>query len=240
MSFDYAYPPRKAPAHAADPGQRFDARQRRPARIHHQRSRRRWPDRRSSTRQLCSWQLCSQSRGAHYSGGSMSIHLRSIFAATLLALSLNSTAVPITWEFRNIDFFDGGRISGSFVMDSETRAISNWSILSTAGTAVGTLFESDFVYTPANSVLIATFQWIALPAYTSRVLTIHPLTGGPIGGIYIVQTYLELPQYSGSTFRTGPSQGTIVPAAPVPEPSTLAMFLGGLAGIVGFARRYRQ
>jgi uncharacterized protein (TIGR03437 family) len=55
-------------------------------------------------------------------------------------------SAPITWNFSNATFNDGGTATGYFVFDSDAGAISNWNIVTSAGSTL-----PAFTYTPANS-----------------------------------------------------------------------------------------
>src|SRR5262249_16201811 len=53
--------------------------------------------------------------------------------------------VPVTWRIQGT-FNDGGGLSGSFIYNADTNAVTNWDIVATAGSALGA-----FEYTPTNS-----------------------------------------------------------------------------------------
>ncbi len=58
----------------------------------------------------------------------------------------SATGVPVTWTLSNATFNDGGTVTGSFVYNAESGAVSNWNIVTTAGSTL-----PAFTYTPSNS-----------------------------------------------------------------------------------------
>src|SRR4051794_31217083 len=78
----------------------------------------------------------------------------------LLAWSSNVSAAPVTWNVAGS--FDaasgGGNLSGFFVWDSDTLALSDWSITVAGGTAAAPPFASDptafsaTTYDPSTSI----------------------------------------------------------------------------------------
>lgn len=55
-------------------------------------------------------------------------------------------ADPLTWDFLNANFNDGGSLSGFFVFNAATNTATNWDISATAGSAL-----AAFEYTPSDS-----------------------------------------------------------------------------------------
>ena len=71
------------------------------------------------------------------------------WVACLGVLALNAAplfCVPITWTFTNAVFNDGGTAVGYFVYDADASAITNWNIVTSAGSTL-----PAFTYTPATS-----------------------------------------------------------------------------------------
>ena len=71
------------------------------------------------------------------------------WAVWLGVLALNAAPLfcaPVTWTLTNAAFNDGGTATGYFVYDPDASAITDWNIVSSAGSAL-----SAFTYTPATS-----------------------------------------------------------------------------------------
>ena len=63
----------------------------------------------------------------------------------------------IEWTFANAQFNDGGALTGSFIFDTTTATVTDWSIDAGIGTDPSYMFP-DFLYTPASSSLTATID----------------------------------------------------------------------------------
>jgi uncharacterized protein (TIGR03437 family) len=72
--------------------------------------------------------------------------LRWAFLAVSFTCGTTVLGVPVTWTLTNATFNDGGTATGTFLFDSETGVVSNWNIVTTAGSVL-----TAFTYTPTNS-----------------------------------------------------------------------------------------
>jgi uncharacterized repeat protein (TIGR03803 family) len=64
---------------------------------------------------------------------------------------------PITWTLYNTSFNDGGTAAGYFVLDADAGTVTDWSIITSAGSAL-----KDFTYTPTNSTISTDLKSILL------------------------------------------------------------------------------
>lgn len=69
-------------------------------------------------------------------------------AALFLALANSAVnAIPLSWQFSNVAFDDGGTLVGSFVFDADTSTYSNVAVTSTQGSAY-----AGVTYSPGSVV----------------------------------------------------------------------------------------
>jgi hypothetical protein len=180
-----------------------------------------------------------------------------ICMASMLILSMNAYAIPVTWTFQNATFDDGGTIDGSFVYDADSNTLSDWLITTQPGlgpfhlttkdyttsnasvfvgpvspgpssTAWYAILESDTYFHPINSALAATFR-----LGTTSVLT---NAGGTVG--------LDLNNTSGECYSCSRARlfnsGTLVSRTlNAPEPPLFSLMIMALA-LMGIVGRHRS
>ena len=163
-----------------------------------------------------------------------------------------TSADPLTWDFVNAHFNDGGSLSGFFLFNAITDTATNWDISSTAGTAL-----AAFEYTPSDSFFTdinggtefaftsnATFPGCCgFLEHRGLVLTfVSPLTdAGGLVPLNLAATGVDEPRecLDCDPFRLFNADSAVLAT---PEPASLPL-LGsviGLAILAGAAQRRAQ
>lgn len=178
--------------------------------------------------------------------------LRLVFAILLMAVMLPAQAASVTWTLNKFAFDDGGTASGSFTWDNVGKTATSWNISVSGGNTSSfpaltyTSLNSDSLKNGANEMLyfeqhssasnkrqfrigLASLAQLDSPV---AVLSLFSVNTGQTGA----NGFLECNNCS--PFRIGQA-GAFLSAAPVPEPSTWALFGIGLAGLFYTRRRAR-
>lgn len=175
-----------------------------------------------------------------------------ILAVSILASVQSAQATPIKWTFADFSFADGGTAAGSFIYDADTNDYFSISITTSGGALTGATYNVDnnafgFLST-ANSMMALTGLPVNLNdrVFWMGFSTSLTNAGGPVDFSFAQETGCVL--VSGGlcqgivgtsptrNFSTGRIVGTTIS---VPEPTTIAIFCVGLAGLIfiGYRRR---
>ncbi len=173
-------------------------------------------------------------------------HTGKVFLLLMSALVVApfSFASTVTWNLSNVTFSDAATASGSFDLNADTNAVTNWNISVSAGVL------SAFTYTPDNSTAGSYFQ---VPGYenellfmmngTTRQLRLTPLsTLTNLGGTVPVNLNTfgngsgSVECYNCAPYREVVS-GTLMTGTP--EPAAVSLLGLGVA-IVGLAVRKKR
>ena len=183
---------------------------------------------------------------------------RTIFAATILVFSTVITlrpvdALPLTWTLNSVIFEDGGTATGSFDYIAGSNSVFSWDIFVSGG---NTDVFAPFNYSSSISGQTAfsslgdgqTFVFVASDFLGEkelrrdlRIFATSSLTdlGGTIFlGVFNVGNSFNLECFNCSPVREI-ADGAFIQSNIIPEPSTLALFAFGLAGL-GFMMRRRR
>ena len=174
-------------------------------------------------------------------GGSMlrRLFLPCAFAFLAAVVSGQVRAATVHWTLSGVVFNDGGTASGSFFYDADVQALSNYDVVTTAGSAL-----------PGNHYIDLAGLWPPYPAGAFAVVDsvdanflndpflaldflsplsnaggVNPLVPGLAEGFCLTATC------STGSYRRTIVTGSVIGTA-VPEPATLALLgiaLGGLA-----------
>ena len=174
----------------------------------------------------------------------------------LFAGSGSAQAAPLTWNLVNVSFGDGTTVTGSFVFDADTATFSNLNIATSGGSSVpadntwffGTCFSCKLNTFP-NSGFLATDQ-TAADLTGAHVISLFSIDGELMtnaGGVITLEFFragtcltadctFYNPDLPNST--TGSGQfSTSANTAAVPEPATLLLVGGGIAGLKRWRRK---
>jgi hypothetical protein len=166
--------------------------------------------------------------------------------AALLALG-GAHAAPVTWTLTGATFDDTTDATGSFVYDATTNAVSNWHVFTqtspvlspalSAFTYDDTTSVSD--YTAANHVafrrsdryITILFAGNMTDAGGSIDIALTPTGGNITIGSYECNNCTSVRRFIDGAITASPVQTT------VPEPTSMALVGGALAGLALLRRR---
>lgn len=187
---------------------------------------------------------------------------RTLITLSLLLWGQQAFAVPIAWNLEDVTFSDGGTLNGSFMFDSETDSLTNWSILSSGGDILN---FPEFTYDTSNSIIAivdAPSWYNSTPAgpegtfyfssrntpnefnrYRDLLITPTELLDGSLTSVSLklfggIGTNGGEECYYCSPFR-GITGGNFVMAS-VPEPSSIVLFGLGLITLLSMKKGQRK
>jgi hypothetical protein len=172
--------------------------------------------------------------------------LASLALAFVAGFAVPAKAVPIQWTFDNVTFNDGGTVTGSFVYDYTTLAISSINVQSTTGSAFGgaTYTTGINAFPGGGGVVLATDQVspsndlagenllgliLVFPVATTAGLSSLSESVCPLSGPCIQGTFTTL-----RTVTSGNLVGTVIPV-----PAALPLLVSGFAVLAAVRRRVR-
>lgn len=158
-----------------------------------------------------------------------------------MLLASAPASAAITFSLDNVNFVLGGSMTGTFTTSDDLSVLEDFSFTTTAND-YGWLGEFDgATYTFAAADAIIWSPLVGLSAgYTSPISQIGLLFAGPLttdGTSLLLSDEAVLVFGSGTRIALTGSISAV--AAPVPEPATWAMMIGGL-GLAGAMMRRRK
>jgi hypothetical protein len=177
--------------------------------------------------------------------GEMSIK-QILLLVTTLVLSTGTNAALITYELNNVSFDDGGSATGWFIYDTEAVSISGINITTSTIASYGLHTYDDADIIQGDNKVLALFNTtdIGYQHYIERTLILGFDTS-------LSTTLSSIIQTDGSGERLEEHwEGSIVfghvrfivsgSVEPVPVPAALWLFVSGLMGLIGIARRKKS
>ena len=161
-----------------------------------------------------------------------------ILVTIMMTQSLSANAELIKYDLTNVMFTDGGTLTGFFTYNTDADSFGDFELTPIGGN--GEYFENNLVFntqtahTESTSISNVTFKSNTKPNWI--IFNWNTYTGTPNTTSLIDSKQVNY-FVSGSNGERQISSGELTISS-VPEPSTIALFALGFAGI-GFARRRR-
>jgi PEP-CTERM motif len=166
--------------------------------------------------------------------------LLGVFALGVAAVAGPASASILNWTLESVQFDDGGQMFGAFSVDTTTGAVTAFDITTTTGSILAG-FHYDEATGFAGGDLLSGNSFIVQNNQQTRYIQFdfaNPLTSGGVNPL------LPPPVVGSGSFECNNCvlvrnvlPGGDATTIAVPEPSTWAMMLVGLAGFGFLARR---
>jgi hypothetical protein len=169
-----------------------------------------------------------------------------LLLAILVLVTASAQAAPVLWTLTDVEFYDGGTATGSFIYDADLNVFSAINVTTSGGSIAGAVY-ADLLDGSANNAAVmpnaALVDLTGEPLFQFVFQT--PLTNaGGFVDLTFINPALSSFEFScsnaactsGSIERIVSGGGLLGSPAPVPLPAPLLLFASALAVLTRVAR----